>query len=718
MEKDFVKYEDIDYQKLDKILDTIKFVTKGRKKKNQSRHIIRYGNVPCSFDTETTSTYANGQKVAFVYVWQFALTDKFYCYGRTLEDFKDLLGHISEYLGLDSQKALICYIHNLAFEYQFFRKIFEWSKVFSTKDRNPIQAMCSLGIEFRDSYILSGLSLKKVAENLTSHKVKKLVGDLDYSLVRTDITPLSEKELGYMLNDVVILIYYIEEQIALYGNIAKIPLTNTGRVRRAVREKAFSYLNRYLTIAQMDSLTLTPELYLKLKQAFAGGFTHANKNYVGKTMRNVQSMDFTSSYPTVLLSSNRYPMGKPLSYHFVSNEKFIKDIHNERLMFFFTVTFTDLVTKLDFENYLSVSKCFDTEEVTENNGRVWQADKLSVTICSIDYEIIEKCYDWSTIEFSDITMFTCNYLPDYMLESVIEFYLQKTTLKDVEGKEQEYMLYKGMLNSLYGMTVTDIAKPEIVYDNDTDTWGKEPLDLKKAILEYNGNEGRFLYYPWGVVCTALARQNLWSGILELKDDFVYSDTDSVKFINAGDHKEYFEKYNKEITEKLKAMCKAKGFTYDMLAPKTREGKIKPLGVWDNDGFYTYFRTLGAKRYVCIELKNGKSKFETTIAGLGKNAGAKYLLKISDNDPVKAISNFKIGMEVPAGETGKNTHTYIDDEFIGNITDYLGNTREVHSLSSVHLEQASFKMTMSDTFADFLANMVTSGEFEINGVKYE
>ncbi len=700
LERKFINYNDIDYQQFDELLSSISFVKKNNRKNTES-----LANVAVSFDTETTSTYANGEKIAFTYFWQFGLTDNFYCYGRTWPEFVKLCVHISERLQLNENKRLVIYVHNLAFEFQFMRKFFNWIDVFSTKERNPIKALTDLGIEFRDSYILSGLPLFLVAENLTSHTVKKLVGDLDYSLVRTPNTPLSDKELAYCLNDVIILVDYIEEQIEQYGNISKVPLTNTGRVRLAVKEKAFSKTNYSITRKTMENLTLTPNIYRQMKRAFAGGFTHANKNYVGKIVKGVQSMDFTSSYPTVLLASNRFPMSKPFAYDYQGKEKFLADMKNPRKMFFFTATFTEIVTKIDFENYLSKSKCFDTDNLVENNGRVWSASKLSIVICSIDFEIIQQCYEWEDVEFSDITMFTTSYLPKYMLQSVIEFYQKKTTLKGVQGKEREYLLFKGMLNSLYGMTVTDFAKPEITY---TEDWGKEMLDLNKCIDEYNNTKGRFLYYPWGVVVTALARQNLWSGILELGNDYVYSDTDSVKFINAEKHKKYFKSYNEDITNQLKTMCKLKGLNYEDLAPKTIKGVSKPLGVWDEDGFYEYFKTLGAKRYIVAE----QGKLKTTIAGLGKKEGAEYLLEISNNDMQQAFKNFRIGLKVPAGRTGKNTHTYLDEEFKGIIVDYLGNEYEIESLSAVHLEKASFEMSISYSYAEFLATMVTNGNEEI------
>ena len=111
MEKDFVSFENINYDKLDKVLLTLKFVKKNKKSE------IEYANVACSFDTETTSTKVNGQKVAFTYFWQFALSDNFYCYGRTWQNFRTLINYISSRLSLNPNHSLICYIHNLSFEF-------------------------------------------------------------------------------------------------------------------------------------------------------------------------------------------------------------------------------------------------------------------------------------------------------------------------------------------------------------------------------------------------------------------------------------------------------------------------------------------------------------------------------------------------------------------------------------------------------------------------
>ena len=48
---------------------------------------ITYYEIVTSFDIETTSTIQNGQKFAFMYIWQFAF-ENVLIYGRTWEEYQ------------------------------------------------------------------------------------------------------------------------------------------------------------------------------------------------------------------------------------------------------------------------------------------------------------------------------------------------------------------------------------------------------------------------------------------------------------------------------------------------------------------------------------------------------------------------------------------------------------------------------------------------------
>ena len=681
-------------------LETLEYATIGTNKK------VTYFNLECGFDIETTSEIIQGKKVAYSYMWTmgFGSTDEHIYYGRTWEELKEFISQIKSIFKFNQKRRLIVYVHNLGYEFQFMRKYFEWAEVFAIGERKPLKALTTDGLEFRDNYLLSGYSLDGVAKNLTKHKVEKMIGDLDYSLTRHHKTPLTDEELGYCRNDVLIILYYINEQIELYGDITKIPLTNTGRVRKYVRHNCYytntdhkkSSKGKFLRYRKlMKNLTVDEDIYSMLKRAFMGGFTHANANRVGEVIEDVTSIDFSSSYPSVMVAE-RFPMSKGERV-VIKNEKEFR--HNlKHYCMLFDIKFVGLRSKIQQDNYLSESKCGATKNAIINNGRIYSADEISTTLTDIDFHIMEMAYEWEEIYIGKTYRFTRGYLPKDIIKSVIELYGKKTTLKDVEGKEVEYMLSKGMLNSVYGMSVTDVVREDIDY---IDEWFVSDGNVGEQIDDYNKSYSRFLYYPWGVWITAYARMNLWIGIISIGGDYIYSDTDSIKFTNYDKHKPYIERHNELITHKTKLMCKHYGFDYDLLRPKTIEGKEKPIGVWDFDGHYKRFKTLGAKRYL-VEYDN--DKMETTIAGLSKSNGIKYLQQIS-NDNIEVFEKFNDEMYIPEEHTGKMTHTYIDEKVTLLSTDYLGNTEEVHTKSGVHLGGCDFTLSLAVQFKEFLGNLV-------------
>lgn len=74
-----------------------------------------------------------------------------------------------------------------------------------------------------------------------------MVGDLDYNILRTPKTPLTDKEKGYCKRDCIVVYHGIKDFINIYKYQHAIPLTQTGRVRRVVKnftKNDYKYLKK------------------------------------------------------------------------------------------------------------------------------------------------------------------------------------------------------------------------------------------------------------------------------------------------------------------------------------------------------------------------------------------------------------------------------------------------------------------------------------------
>lgn len=641
---------------------------------------VTYYNIPAAFDIEVSSFYQNGEKRACMYIWQFGILN-WVTYGRTWDEYISFLEVLSTVLGLDSSHRLVIYVHNLAYEWQFFRKRFEWDKVFFLDNRKPVYAITG-GYEYRCSLKLSSKSLRKVGQDLQKYKCEKKMGDLDYSLVRTSKTPLTEKELGYCEADIRVLLSYIQEKIESDGDISLIPLTNTGYVRNYCRKACYKRWRRYRNL--MDSLVLTPEEYSQLKRGFGGGFTHASAKYSRRVLHNIGSFDFTSSYPYVMISE-QFPMSSSKLVDSIESKEELEH-YLKNYCCLFDITLKDVYPKVDYDHPISASKLIASDGVVKDNGRVIYANSLTMTVTEQDYAVYREFYNWDEekTEIHQFRIYEKGYLPTPFVKAILKLYKDKTVLKGVEGEAINYMISKNMLNAAFGMIVTDIVRDGIEYDNDEYIPVKP--NIERAISDYNKNIKRFLFYPWGVWVTSYARANLFSGILACGDDYVYSDTDSIKVRNYEKHLDYIESYNNLVSKKLKAASEYHRIPMEDFSPLNRKGEPKPIGIWDFEGVYNTFKTLGAKRYMTE--KDGE--YSLTVAGVNKKSAMEYLEKFGN--PFAAFDDHMI---VPKEYSGRLILDYCGDAACcGEVEDYLGNVGEYSELSYVHMEPTTYELTFS------------------------
>lgn len=156
------------------------------------------------------------------------------------------------------------------------------------------------------------------------------------------------------------------------------------------------------------------------------------------------------------------------------------------------------------------------------------------------------------------------------------------------------------------MTVQNPLKQSIKYV-DGDYILEEMSDLD--ILEKH-HHSAFLCYQWGVWCTAWARLRLEEMIrlCEEQGTFVYTDTDSCKYMGNVDFSEYNE-------TRIKDSLASGAYASDP------SGTVHFMGVAEYEGEYAKFRTLGAKKYVS---QDSAGHLHCTVAGVDKAKGGPEL----------------------------------------------------------------------------------------------
>ncbi len=408
-----------------------------------------YDNTIYTFDIETTSFLILNNKMipacdylkltkeeqeeslfmSNMYIWMFSINEQVY-YGRTWSELRAFLLRI-EYYGTYEKKFV--YVHNLPYEFEFLRNCLKFKNVFARKCRKPMRfELDEFNFEFRCSLVLTNSKLEKLPHDYGfEDKVKKLTGNLNYDLIRNSKTILNEDELKYCENDCLVIYEYIKKELETYGTMKGIPLTNTGHVRKELKEKTmtnYPYRNKV-----RKSINTDGHIYNLLLKAFQGGYTHANWIYASTVINgDVDSWDFTSSYPYVM-ATFKFPSTKFKPLKIKKKEQMIKEF-----AYLIHVKFFNIECKY-FNNFISASKCINIKKGKYDNGRVMRADEIEIVLTDVDFNFICKSYGVTdNYEFIEVYYSVYDYLPIDFVNFVLEKYKNKTKYKNVPGMESVY----------------------------------------------------------------------------------------------------------------------------------------------------------------------------------------------------------------------------------------------------------------------------------------
>jgi hypothetical protein len=409
--------------------------------KSKKRKII---DLPCAFDIETSHT--PGRLDAHLYHWQMQIgLDTPTIHGRTWDDLRQMLARLTATIRDD--QTLVIYVHNLSFEWQHLRTVYPFTndEIFAVDDRKILRAyMFDRKIELRCSYLLTNMGLASWTRKMGAAHPKEDSEEYDHNRVRYPWDDLTEEELRYCRHDVLGLCEALVAQMQRdRDNLATIPLTSTGYVRRDVKAAMARWSRLTMRKIQPD-----PECYRALREEFRGGDTHANRYLANQILPDVGSWDRSSSYPDVLVNC-RFPMSPWRRWTRLS-EKELQRLAQLDMALLMRVRFTGLRLRSPTlgDPPLSFSKCRAVQLFRLDNGRILCAASLETTINDVDLTVYREAYVWDSMEILAGWYSAYDFLPDPLRQLIIIYYQRKTELKGVIGQELFYDLAKALLNSI------------------------------------------------------------------------------------------------------------------------------------------------------------------------------------------------------------------------------------------------------------------------------
>ena len=331
---------------------------------------------------------------------------------------------------------------------------------------------------------------------------------------------------------------------------------------------------------------LSQEHHDFVMSSLQGGLCYYNEDYLGDNTVKGKAFDVNSLYPSIMVQEF-LPYGK--GEEFEGMYQFDKKMP----LFFHKVKVAAIRLKEDGIPCIKNRKA--DKNINEEDEYYINADNIELVLNNVDMDLIFENYDVYDMQFIGGLKYKAK-------KGRFNKFVFKWSDKKVQAKKKgdgfQYFYSKLMLNSLTGGFSTRNDRMACKYESNSEIIkDKSKVKFIRKEFKAESNVNSTVYAPVGCFITSYGRQRLIAAIKANKENFIYSDSDSIYV--KGD---------------------AVGLNVDEFE----------LGAWKEEYEFNRINILGKKKY-CVEKVDGTIK--TVFAGCPDDA---------KNEQVKTYDDFKIG----------------------------------------------------------------------------
>lgn len=601
------------------------------------------------------------------YLWTFMIdSTEQIAFGRSFDDLLNFLEELKKRMHLSNverrEHYLVVIVEDLFSFFARTKKVLPYDPEPCVSKSGSDVLLCSVMGAYHIHSYKAYFETELVDDMLNNSGI--VTPEIDPELL-SDSCELTPEELENSENRVIFMCCSARQEIDLkyQGLVDRLPLTYTARVERLIAAEQRRQSNRANCNLQAQIIKKNPiasergrEYILPLLyKAFMGGSVFFEEGIPDKTFSGVWSVDMISAYVARMVLS-RYPVGEfkelpqPKSY----KELFKKPYAYYAMLITFEVEDVELrpggLAFLPSQlrtHYLDVdSKDEIADQIQRaSSTRIKKAKFLRMTLTDIDFTLFMQNYKPKRIKLINILGARYGYLPDYVLQVIVQLYAGKAKAKNQVMElekvgsvpldvELDYARIKSTLARLYGIFTKKPVVERYVYD-------REKKDLKVADKNYISPTAKYspVLYQWGVWTTALVRKeisDLRRQLVELPPErgvkVLSGDTDNINFI--GDAIDIIAQYNDNVKQQIERRAAALDIDPEQL---------QDLGTLTIKQYKKYKLT-GLKQYCYIRETSNGDVFETKVGGMSKKC-----TYFEDNftDPEQMLNHFGLGLTIPA-----------------------------------------------------------------------